>query len=147
KKDRVDDALSATRAATEEGIVAGGGVALIRAIKALDGLGIDDDRSFGIDILRRALEAPLRQITANAGIDGSIVVNKVLEGEGTFGYNVRADTYGDVIEMGVIDPAKVVRTALTNAASVAGLLLTTECAIVDEPEDGSDAGAGVEDMY
>lgn len=148
KKDRVDDALSATRAAAEEGIVAGGGIALIRAIAALDNVKVADDESFGVDILRRALEAPLRQITENAGIDGSIVVNKVREGKDNFGYNARTDVYGDMVEMGVIDPAKVVRTALTNAASVAGLLLTTECAIVDEPEDAdSAAGAGMEDMY
>lgn len=144
KKDRVDDALSATRAAAEEGIVAGGGVALIRAAAALDAVETDDETRFGIDILRRALEAPLRQITANAGIDGSIVVNKVREGEGNFGYNARTDKYGDMIEMGVIDPAKVVRTALTNAASVAGLLLTTECAVVDADDDTQ---AGVEDIY
>ena len=144
KKDRVDDALSATRAAAEEGIVPGGGVALIRAISALDAVETDDETRFGVDILRRALEAPLRQITANAGIDGSIVVNKVREGEGNFGYNARADQYGDMIEMGVIDPAKVVRTALTNAASVAGLLLTTECAVVDADEDTE---AGSDDMY
>lgn len=144
KKDRVDDALSATRAAAEEGIVAGGGVALIRAAAALDNVETDDETRFGIDILRRALEAPLRQITANAGIDGSIVVNKVREGEGNFGYNARTDQYGDMIEMGVIDPAKVVRTALTNAASVAGLLLTTECAVVDADEDTE---ASVEDIY
>src|SRR5690625_1245399 len=144
KKDRVDDALSATRAAAEEGIVPGGGVALIRAAAALDNVETDDETRFGIDILRRALEAPLRQITANAGIDGSIVVNKVREGEGNFGYNARTDQYGDMIEMGVIDPAKVVRTALTNAASVAGLLLTTECAVVDADEDTQ---AGVEDIY
>ena len=149
KKDRVDDALSATRAAAEEGIVAGGGVALIRAAKALDSLGFEnDERRFGVDILRRALEAPLRQIATNAGIDGSIVVNKVSEGEGNFGYNARTDVYGDMIEMGVIDPAKVVRTALTNAASVAALLLTTECAIVDKVEDKKGgAGGGMEDMY
>lgn len=148
KKDRVDDALSATRAAAEEGIVAGGGVALIRAIAALDAVETDDETRFGIDILRRALEAPLRQITANAGIDGSIVVNKVREGKDNFGYNARTDTYGDLVEMGVIDPAKVVRTALTNAASVAGLLLTTECAIVDADDDtDGPAGGGMEDMY
>ena len=150
KKDRVDDALAATRAAAEEGIVPGGGVALIRAAQVLDNL-VDagDERRFGVDILRRAVEAPLRQISANAGIDGSIVINSVREGAGNFGYNARTDVYGDMIEMGVIDPAKVVRTALQNAASVAGLLLTTECAIVDRKEDdkAAPAGGGMEDMY
>ncbi len=135
KKDRVEDALSATRAAAEEGIVAGGGVALIRIGLALDKLSFDDERQFGVKILKSAIEAPLRQIATNAGIDGSIVINRVLEGTGNFGYNAATDVYGDLIEMGVIDPAKVVRTALQNAASVAGLLITTECAIVDKPKD------------
>ena len=149
KKDRVDDALSATRAAAEEGIVPGGGVALIRAAATLDKLVYEDERRFGIDILRRALEAPLRQISANAGIDGSIVINKVREGTGNYGYNARSDEYGDMIEMGVIDPAKVVRTALQNAASVAGLLITTECAIVERADDKAAPapGGGMEDMY
>lgn len=148
KKDRVDDALAATRAAAEEGIVPGGGVALIRAGKVLDDLKFEDERRFGVDILRRAIEAPLRQISVNAGIDGSIVINRVREAEGTYGYNARTDAYGDMIEMGVIDPAKVVRTALQNAASVAGLLITTECAIVEKAEDKKDgAGGGMEDMY
>ncbi len=135
KKDRVEDALSATRAAAEEGIVAGGGVALIRIGLALDKLSFDDERQFGVKILKSAIEAPLRQIATNAGIDGSIVINRVLEGTGNFGYNAATDVYGDMFEMGVIDPAKVVRTALQNAASVAGLLITTECAIVDKPKD------------
>ena len=135
KKDRVEDALAATRAAAEEGIVPGGGVALIRVSKVLDGLSFEDERQFGVSILRSAIEAPLRQISANAGIDGSIVINKVLEGEGAYGYNAASGEYGDLIEMGVIDPAKVVRTALQNAASVAGLLITTECAIVEAPKD------------
>ncbi len=135
KKDRVDDALSATRAAAEEGIVPGGGVALIRASKALDTISFEDERRFGVEILARAIEAPLRQIASNAGIDGSIVINRVRESEASFGYNAQTDAYGDMIEMGVIDPAKVVRTALQNAASVAGLLITTECAIVDATED------------
>ena len=134
KKDRVEDALAATRAAAEEGIVPGGGVALIRVSKVLDG-SFEDERQFGVSILRSAIEAPLRQISANAGIDGSIVINKVLEGEGSYGYNAATGEYGDLIEMGVIDPAKVVRTALQNAASVAGLLITTECAIVEAPKD------------
>ena len=150
KKDRVDDALAATRAAAEEGIVPGGGVALLRASSVLENLvEAGDERRFGVDILRRAIESPLRQISANAGIDGSIVINRVREGQGNFGYNARIDVYGDMIEMGVIDPAKVVRTALQNAASVAGLLLTTECAIVEKKESdaAAPAGAGMEDMY
>lgn len=135
KKDRVDDALSATRAAAEEGVVPGGGVALIRASKALTQVVFEDERRFGVEILARAIEAPLRQIAANAGIDGSIVINRVRESSASFGYNAQTDTYGDMIEMGVIDPTKVVRSALQNAASVAGLLITTECAIVDAPEE------------
>ena len=150
KKDRVDDALSATRAAAEEGIVPGGGVALIRVGAVLDNLKFGDERDFGVAILRKSLEAPLRQIADNAGIDGSIVINKVREGKGAFGYNARTDVYGDLLEMGVIDPAKVVRIALQNAASVAGLLITTECAIVEKSSDDSGSGGGGgddEDMY
>ena len=150
KKDRVDDALSATRAAAEEGIVPGGGVALIRVGAVLDNLKFGDERDFGVAILRKSLEAPLRQIADNAGIDGSIVINKVREGKGAFGYNARTDVYGDLLEMGVIDPAKVVRIALQNAASVAGLLITTECAIVEKEKDEAGAGGGGgedEDMY
>ena len=151
KKDRVDDALSATRAAAEEGIVPGGGVALIRVGSVLDNLKFGDERDFGVAILRKSLEAPLRQISDNAGIDGSIVINKVREGKGAFGYNARTDVYGDLLEMGVIDPAKVVRIALQNAASVAGLLITTECAIVEKSSDDAGAGGGGggddEDMY
>ena len=150
KKDRVDDALSATRAAAEEGIVPGGGVALIRVGSVLDNLKFGDERDFGVAILRKSLEAPLRQISDNAGIDGSIVINKVREGTGAFGYNARTDVYGDLLEMGVIDPAKVVRIALQNAASVAGLLITTECAIVEKSSDDAGAGGGGgedEDMY
>ncbi|MFT5992617.1 MAG: chaperonin GroEL [Flavobacteriales bacterium] len=135
KKDRVDDALAATRAATEEGIVPGGGVALIRVRSALDAINFGDERDFGIAILRKAIEAPIRQIATNAGIDGSIVIDRINEGSGNHGYNAATDTYGDLMEMGVIDPAKVVRTALQNAASVAGLLITTECAIVDATKD------------
>jgi chaperonin GroEL len=141
KKDRVEDALAATRAAAEEGIVPGGGVAIIRVAAALDALSFGDERDFGVKILKKAVEAPIRQIAANAGIDGSIVVNKIREGSGAFGYNAATDTYGDLIEMGVIDPAKVVRTALQNAASVAGLLITTECAIVEADKD-DDGGHG-----
>jgi chaperonin GroEL len=149
KKDRVEDALSATRAAAEEGIVPGGGVALIRVGSVLDTLSFGDERDFGVAILRKSLESPLRQIADNAGIDGSIVINKVREGSGAFGYNARTDVYGDLLEMGVIDPAKVVRIALQNAASVAGLLITTECAIVEkEKEDGgSSAGGGEDEDY
>jgi chaperonin GroEL len=143
KKDRVEDALAATRAAAEEGIVAGGGVALVRISAALDALSFGDDRDFGVQILRKAIESPLRQIATNAGIDGSIVIERVREGEGTFGYNAATDQYGDLIAQGVIDPAKVVRTALQNAASVAGLLITTECAIVDKTKD-DEGGAGDE---
>ena len=136
KKDRVDDALHATRAAVEEGVVAGGGVALVRAAKALDGLvGINDDQNAGINILRRAIEAPLRQIVANAGDEPSVVINAVKNGEGNFGYNAATGEYGDMLEMGILDPAKVTRSALEHAASVAALMLTTECMITDIPED------------
>ena len=138
KKDRVDDALSATRAAVEEGIVPGGGVAYIRAIEALDGIhGENDDENTGIDIIKRAIEEPLRQIVANAGKEGAVVVQKVREGKGDFGYNARTDQYQNLLESGVIDPAKVTRVALENAASIAGMLLTTECVLVDEKEDAA----------
>ena len=136
KKDRVDDALHATRAAVEEGVVAGGGVALVRAASALDGLtGANDDQNVGINILRRAIEAPLRQIVANAGDEPSVVINAVKAGEGNFGYNAATGEYGDMLEMGILDPAKVTRSALEHAASVAGLMLTTEAMITDIPED------------
>ncbi|MEG2722949.1 MAG: TCP-1/cpn60 chaperonin family protein, partial [Acinetobacter sp.] len=136
KKDRVDDALHATRAAVEEGVVAGGGVALVRAAKVLDGLnGANDDQNVGVNILRRAIEAPLRQIVANAGDEPSVVINAVKNGEGNFGYNAATSVYGDMLEMGILDPAKVTRSALEHAASVAGLMLTTECMITDIPED------------
>ncbi|WP_180046075.1 chaperonin GroEL [Acinetobacter sp. YH12117] len=136
KKDRVDDALHATRAAVEEGVVAGGGVALVRAASALDGLtGANDDQNVGINILRRAIEAPLRQIVANAGDEPSVVINAVKNGEGNFGYNAATGEYGDMLEMGILDPAKVTRSALEHAASVAGLMLTTECMITEIPED------------
>ncbi len=136
KKDRVDDALHATRAAVEEGVVAGGGVALVRAAAALDGVnGANDDQNVGINILRRAIEAPLRQIVANAGDEPSVVINAVKNGEGNFGYNAATSEYGDMLEMGILDPAKVTRSALEHAASVAGLMLTTECMITDVPED------------
>ena len=136
KKDRVDDALHATRAAVEEGIVAGGGVAFIRAVAALADLkGDNDDENTGIQIIRRAIEEPLRQICENAGIEGSIVVQKVKEGKADFGYNARTDKYENLIGAGVIDPTKVGRVALENAASIAAMLLTTECILADEPED------------
>lgn len=136
KKDRVDDALSATRAAVAEGIVPGGGVAYIRCIAGLEGLkGENDDETTGVEIIRRAIEEPLRQIVANAGLEGAVVVQKVKEGEGDFGYNARADRYENLFETGVIDPAKVARVALENAASIAGMFLTTECVIAEKPEE------------
>jgi len=145
KKDRVDDALNATRAAVEEGIVPGGGVALLKATKALDGLnGENDDQNAGIQIVRRALQAPIRQIVENAGVEGSIVVGKVLENPSpTFGFNAQTEEYQDLVAAGVIDPAKVVRTALQDAASVAGLMITTEAAIVEAPKKSSSAPAGM----
>ena len=136
KKDRVDDALSATRAAVEEGIVPGGGVAYLRAIESLDTLkGENDDEQTGIEIIKRAIEEPLRQIVANAGKEGAVVAQKVREGKGDYGYNARTDVYQNLYEAGVIDPAKVTRVALENAASVAGMFLTTEAVIVEEKED------------
>ena len=133
KKDRVDDALAATRAAVEEGIVPGGGVAYIRATQALEGLkGANDDETTGIQIVKRAIEEPLRQIVANAGGEGSVVVNKVREGEGSFGYNAREDRYEDMLEAGIIDPTKVSRVALENAASIASMFLTTECVLAEK---------------
>mgnify|MGYP003287855223 FL=1 len=135
KKDRVDDALSATRAAVEEGIVPGGGVAYIRASEAIRNLkGDNEDETTGIHIVARAIEEPLRQIAANAGVEGSVIINKIREGKGDFGYNARTDEYVNMFEAGVIDPTKVSRVALENAASVAGMFLTTECAITDIPE-------------
>ena len=136
KKDRVDDALAATRAAVEEGIVPGGGVAYIRATEALEGLkGANDDETTGIQIVKRAIEEPLRQIVANAGGEGSVVVNKVRESEGTFGYNAREDRYEDMLEAGIIDPTKVSRVALENAASIASMFLTTECVLADKVKE------------
>jgi chaperonin GroEL len=142
KKDRVDDALNATRAAVEEGIVPGGGVCLLKASKVLEGLkGENDDQDAGIAIVRRALQAPIRQIAENAGVEGSIVVGKILENaSATFGFNAQTEEYVDLIAAGIIDPAKVVRTALQDAASVAGLLITTEAAIVEAPKKGGGAG-------
>lgn len=136
KKDRCDDALCATRAAVEEGIVTGGGVAYIRAQKALEGMkGDNADETTGINIIRRAIEEPLRQICRNAGIEGAVIVNKVREGEGYYGYNAKTEEFGDLRAAGVVDPAKVTRVALENAASVAGMFLTTECVICDKKED------------
>ena len=136
RKDRVDDALHATRAAFEEGVIPGGGTALLRATKALDDVKCDEAEKFGVGILRRAIEEPARQIARNAGVEPSVVVSKVLANDKfSFGYNAANDTYGDLLEAGIIDPAKVARVALTNAASVAGLLLTTEAVITDKPKD------------
>lgn len=142
KKDRVDDALHATRAAVEEGIVPGGGVAYIRSLKALEGLdATNDDERVGIELVRRAVEEPLRQIVGNAGLEGSIIVQKVKEGKDDYGYNARTDVYENLMGAGVIDPTKVSRVALENAASIAGMLLTTECVLVDEPEEAGAAPA------
>ena len=136
KKDRVDDALHATRAAIEEGTVPGGGVAYLRAIPALEGLkGENEDETTGIEIVKRAIEEPLRQIVNNAGKEGAVVVQKVKEGTGAFGYNARTDVYEDLSEAGVVDPAKVTRIALENAASIAGMFLTTECVVADKKEE------------
>jgi len=146
RKDRVDDALNATRAAVEEGIVAGGGTALLRAAFAIKSEGENDDQQAGIDIVRKALEAPIRQIAENAGVEGSIVVGRIRSEKGTknFGFNAQTEEYGDLVEMGIIDPAKVVRVALQNAASVAALLITTEAAIAEAPkkEAGHSHGGG-----
>ena len=142
KKDRVDDALNATRAAVEEGILAGGGTALLRAAGNIDVTGENDDEAAGIDIVRKALESPLRQIAENAGFEGSVVVNEVAGGKGKgFGFNAQTEEYGNLIEMGVVDPAKVVRSALQNAASVAGLLITTEAGISEAPKKDEAAPA------
>ncbi len=145
KKARVEDALHATRAAVEEGIVPGGGVALIRAQASLDSLKLDDEQRFGVSIIRRAIEEPLRQIVSNAGLEGSIVVNKVKEGKDDFGYNAATDQYGNLLSQGVIDPVKVVRTALQNAASVASLMLTTECLVAERPKEEKAAAGGGHD--
>jgi len=142
KKARVEDALHATRAAVEEGIVPGGGVALIRAQSSLDALKLEEEQRFGVSIIRRAIEEPLRQIVSNAGLEGSIVVNKVKEGKDDFGYNAATDQYGNLLGMGVIDPVKVVRTALQNAASVASLMLTTECLVAERPKEEKAAAGG-----
>ncbi|GGE59620.1 chaperonin GroEL [Actibacterium pelagium] len=149
RKDRVDDALNATRAAVQEGVIVGGGVALVQGGKALEGLeGANADQNAGINIVRKALEAPLRQIAENAGVDGAVVAGKVRESTDlSFGFNAQTEEYGDMFSFGVIDPAKVTRTALEDAASVAGLLITTECMVADKPaEGGAGAGGGMPDM-
>ena len=140
KKDRVDDALSATRAAIAEGIVPGGGVAYIRCVESLEKLqGDNDDENTGIQIVKRAIEEPLRQIVANAGLEGAIIVQKVKDGKGDYGYNARTDKFENFFESGVIDPAKVTRVALENAASIAGMFLTTECVISEKKEENAAA--------
>ena len=148
RKDRVDDALNATRAAVQEGIVVGGGVALVQAGKSLDGLeGANADQTIGINIVRKALEAPLRQIAENSGVDGSVVAGKIRESDdAAFGFNAQTEEYGDMFKFGVIDPAKVTRTALQDAASVAGLLITTEAMVADKPAKEGSAGGGMPDM-
>ncbi|TXI05247.1 MAG: chaperonin GroEL, partial [Pseudomonas monteilii] len=141
KKARVEDALHATRAAVEEGVVPGGGVALVRSLAAIANLkGDNEDQNVGIALLRRAVEAPLRQITANAGDEPSVVADKVKQGSGNFGYNAATGEYGDMIEMGILDPAKVTRSALQAAASIGGLMITTEAMVADLPEDKPAAG-------
>jgi chaperonin GroEL len=141
RKARVEDALHATRAAVAEGIVPGGGVALLRCIKAVEKADVSGEQAFGAQIVKRALEEPLRQIACNAGLEGSIVVNQVLAHEGAYGLNAATEKYEDLLEAGVLDPTKVTRSALQNAASVAGLMLTTEACIADMPEDKEGAPA------
>ena len=150
KKARVEDALNATRAAVEEGIVPGGGVALARAAKALEKVELKDEEQLGVNLIRKALEAPVRQIANNAGFEGSVVVQKVMDGEGDFGFNAETGEYEDLVKAGIIDPTKVTRFALQNAASVAGLLMTTEAMVADKPEDKKPSAAShmpPEDMY
>jgi chaperonin GroEL len=143
KKARVEDALHATRAAVEEGIVAGGGVALIRCISAIEAVkGANDDEQIGVDIIKRAVEGPLRSLAANAGVEGSLIVQEVKKRKGNEGYNVATGEYEDLVKAGVVDPKKVTRSALQNAASIAGLLLTTECLITDAPEKEKPAAGG-----
>jgi chaperonin GroEL len=150
KKARVEDALHATRAAVQEGIVPGGGVALIRAQKGLDGIEVPEEQAAGVQLIRRAIETPLRFIAENAGIEGSIVVEKVKSLKGAKGFNAVSEEYEDLLEAGVLDPTKVVRTALQNAASVAGLLLTTEALVAEKPEKKKGGGmpnmGGMDDM-
>jgi len=149
KKDRVEDALNATRAAVEEGIVPGGGVAYLRAMKALDKLQLPGEEQFGVKLVRRALEEPIREIANNAGFEGSIVTRRVMEAEGNFGFNAESGAYEDLMKAGVVDPTKVTRLALQNAASVAGLLLTTEAMVAEKPEKRKPAAPAMqpEDMY
>jgi chaperonin GroEL len=142
KKARVEDALHATRAAVEEGIVPGGGVAYIRCLKSIEKLDVGEGEKAGVDIIRRSLEEPLRQISGNAGLEGSIVVNRVKEGTGAFGFNAATGDFEDLLKAGVIDPTKVTRFALQNAASVASLMLTTEAMIADRPKDKDEGGQG-----
>jgi chaperonin GroEL len=143
KKARVDDALHATRAAVEEGVVPGGGVALVRVMQSLKTIkGDNDAQSVGIQLIARSLEAPIRQIVANAGYEASVVLNKVVEGKGNYGFNAATGEYGDMLEMGILDPTKVTRTALQQAASVAGMMITTECMITDLPKEDAPIGGG-----
>ena len=146
KKARVEDALHATRAAVEEGIVAGGGVALLRARNAVTVKGINADQDAGIKIVMRAVEEPLRQIVANCGEEASVVVSKVLEGKGSHGYNAATGEYGDMVKFGILDPAKVTRSALQNAASVAGLMITTEAMVAEEPKPEAPMPGGMGGM-
>ncbi len=149
KKARVEDALHATRAAVEEGIVPGGGVALVRALQAIKNLkGVNHDQDVGINIARRAMEEPLRQIVANAGEEPSVILNKIIEGKGNFGYNAANGEFGDMVEFGILDPTKVTRTALQNAASIAGLMITTEAMVAEIPQEskGGGGGGGMPDM-
>ncbi|MEM7289257.1 MAG: chaperonin GroEL, partial [Pseudomonadota bacterium] len=146
KKDRVDDALNATRAAVEEGIVAGGGVALLKAAAGIKSEGANSDQDAGVNIVRRALQAPIRQIAENSGDEGSIIVGKVLEGKGNHGYNAQTSQFGDMISMGIIDPVKVVRSALQDAASIASLLITTEAMVAEAPKKDAPAAPAMPDM-
>jgi chaperonin GroEL len=147
KKDRVDDALAATRAAVEEGIVPGGGVALIRCMSVLDAVSTsNEDEKIGVSIVRRAVEEPLRQIVANAGGEGAVIVQRVKEGKDAFGYNARTDEFVDMLKAGIVDPTKVTRTAIENAASIASMILMTECVIVDEPKEDNDVPVGMPGM-
>jgi chaperonin GroEL len=152
KKARVEDAMHATKAAVEDGIVAGGGVALLRSLTKLAALKLTGDQATGADIVRKSLEEPLRQIANNAGVEGSVVVNAVREGKDNYGYNAATNEYGDMVKFGVVDPAKVTKSALRNAASVAAMMLTTEAIITELPEPKAPAPAGpgmggMEDMY
>jgi chaperonin GroEL len=149
KKDRVEDALNATRAAVEEGIVPGGGVALVRAVKALEALKLEGDEQLGVNLIRRALEEPVRQIAANAGYEGSIVLQRVMGEKGNVGFNAETGNYEDLVAAGIIDPTKVVRFALQNSASVSSLLMTTEAMVAEKPEKKKPAAPALppEDMY